>query len=232
MKASLKPRAKLVANAELETQELGWLRRQHAQLAALDDLKAIKHQLALESEAIDGMLRNNTGTPQPCVLECLRSRGVARQRALRLARAKLPGAVINNSIDLLDIRWLAPHDHLIAQPQCPEEYQSNITTHIGLYGLTVQALLQFGAAGYSKRARMRSDIFCNSRKGQIYAVRYSKRQRLMWRQTAMWFLLTRRHCIYAQVPAVLLVISFTVRSLAMGAIAFTFVLAPGWLMQC
>jgi hypothetical protein len=66
------------------------------------------------------------------VLDCLRCRGIARRRALHDAELQLRGAIINGERDLLDIRWLAPHDHLIAQPQHPDEYQSNITTHICL----------------------------------------------------------------------------------------------------
>lgn len=58
--------------------------------------------------------------------------GIARQRALRNAEGQLRGAVINGERDLLDIRWLAPHDHLIAQPMHADEYQSNIATHICL----------------------------------------------------------------------------------------------------
>ena len=115
-----------------EPQELGWLRRQHDQLTALETLKAIKHQQAPEAEAIERMLHSNAGAPQPCVLDCLRCRGIARQRALGNAEVRLRGAIINGERDLLDIRYLTPHDHLIAQPMHPDEYQSNITTHICL----------------------------------------------------------------------------------------------------
>jgi hypothetical protein len=132
MRTSL-PRAKLTADVGLrEPPELDWLRRQQAQSAALDALKTIKLQLASEASAIERMLHNKAGTPQPFVLDCLRCRGIARRRALHNAELQLRGAIINGERDLLDIRWLAPHDHLIAQPQHRDEYQSNITTHICL----------------------------------------------------------------------------------------------------
>jgi hypothetical protein len=123
----------LTANVELrEPQGLDWLRRQHDQLTALENLKTIKDRLATEADAIERQLRNETSLPASFITDCVAKRGVARQRALRLAERKLTGAVINGSVDLLDIRWLAPHDHLIAQPTHPNEYQSNITTHICL----------------------------------------------------------------------------------------------------
>jgi hypothetical protein len=148
METRLMPKAEFTANAELrESPELDWLRRQQAQSAALDALKAIKHQLAAEAEAIERMLHNKAGTPQPFVLDCLRCRGIARQRALHNAELQLRGAIINGERDLLDIRWLAPHDHLIAQPQHPDEYQSNITTHICLIWPDGKGVSQYGQGG-------------------------------------------------------------------------------------
>ena len=82
----MRPRASLTADVELrEPQELGWLRRQHDQLMALEALKVIKQQLTPEAEAIERQLRNQSGLPASFITECVRSRGEARRRALRLA---------------------------------------------------------------------------------------------------------------------------------------------------
>ena len=90
---------------------------------------SFKRVLKPEAEAIERQLRTKTGITKQFVIDCISRRGLARQRALRLAESKLTGAVIRGERDLLDIRYLMAHQHLIANPIHPGEKQDNITVH-------------------------------------------------------------------------------------------------------
>jgi hypothetical protein len=115
MRTSLKPSANLSADAELQSS--WWERNPNwVPAAAKHQLSTIKQQLAAEAEAIEGALRNREGLPAPFIIDAIKKRGIARKAALHLASDKLKGAVISGSVDLLDIRFLAPHGPLAAQP--------------------------------------------------------------------------------------------------------------------
>ena len=117
--------------------EVEWAWRKHdpqqgrIPLAAKERLARIKRQLAPAAAVIEQRL-NNDGVPDQLLIDCINKRGIARQRALKLAHAALPGAQLNGSRDRLEVRWLAPRPHLIGDVRSPGERQDNITVHISL----------------------------------------------------------------------------------------------------
>jgi hypothetical protein len=64
--------------------------------------------------------------------DCIRRRGLSRQRALIALRTALPGAVVTGTKDCIEVRWLAPREHLIVDTEHPGELQSGICCHIAL----------------------------------------------------------------------------------------------------
>ena len=60
----------------------------------------------------------------------LRRRGVARQKALKVLRAALPGAVVIGKKDFIEIRWLAPCEHVIAAARHPRDLQDCIICNV------------------------------------------------------------------------------------------------------
>jgi hypothetical protein len=96
-------------------------------------LKLFKRGLARHTAEITRHLFADGGLPDSVVLDCIDRRGLARQQALRRARALLDGAVINGSRDMVEIRWLAAHDDpWIQDVREPGERQANITCHVAL----------------------------------------------------------------------------------------------------
>jgi hypothetical protein len=63
---------------------------------------------------------------------CIKRRGLSRQRALTALRSALPGAVVTGRRDCIEVRWLAPREHLIVDTDDPGELQSGICVHIAL----------------------------------------------------------------------------------------------------
>ena len=102
------------------------------------------------------------------LIDCVLKRGMARQRALKLAQAALPGAQLNGSRDRLEVRWLAPRDHLIADVRHPGERQDNITCHIALLWLwrTRRGRGRSGRRGHWKRAITSATSFLHLRCGR------------------------------------------------------------------
>jgi hypothetical protein len=66
------------------------------------------------------------------ITDTINKRGVARQRALKLAQTRLKYAAIVGGRDLVDIRWLRPHQHIITSVRAPGERQDCIVVHIAL----------------------------------------------------------------------------------------------------
>jgi len=100
--------------------------------AAKQRLAAIKRTLAVQAKQIERHIYVDSNFPDRLLIDCIRKRGIARQRALKLAHAALPGAQLSATRDCLDIRWLAPRQPWLANPRTPGESQDNITVHIAL----------------------------------------------------------------------------------------------------
>ena len=95
-------------------------------------LRQLKEDLDRDADATEKLLVSNRNVASRRVTDCIRRRGVARQRALREVRDRCPGAVVVGQRDSLELRWLSPHRHVLAEPRRPGERQDCIVGHVAL----------------------------------------------------------------------------------------------------
>ena len=131
-------------------------------LAAKKQLASLKRTLAPAAAVIEHHLYGGEGFPDHLLTDCILERGIARQRALKTAHAASPGAVVNGSRDLVDVRWQSPRDHLIADVRHPGEAQSNITVHIALLWRAPVGTWSFWAAWLLEASDHVSHLFSPS----------------------------------------------------------------------
>jgi hypothetical protein len=112
--------------------ESAWRRHDPAQGRVPFEAKRRLYTFKRALTASAARIERHLSPHDPLLAACIRRRGLPRQRALTALRMTLRDAVISGSKDCVEVRWLAPREHLIVDTEHPGECQDSVCVHVAL----------------------------------------------------------------------------------------------------